>query len=200
MAKAMNKGHMPHCEFRKGLLGQLVHLLQRHLFIGFVIEVERAAAARVVAHDTVEDYDSAVLSAPRCCCQFFSRNNLASQGDYDWRGLIMGDGISSAGDGWQQADFVAVAEQVGGGGVLRVHADGNAAQRRSGVLQLTDTVEQVADGGAFRQFQSGYRGTEPVFQYAKGKNSYTHRWIENTACGLDAGGWHSAFVGWSLAN
>ena len=43
--------------------GQTFHLFQRHSFVGFVVEVKRAAATRVVAHDTFENYGGAIFGA-----------------------------------------------------------------------------------------------------------------------------------------
>ena len=49
--------------FDSASLASALHFLQRHLFVGFVIEVKRLAPARLVAHDSFEDQSRAILAA-----------------------------------------------------------------------------------------------------------------------------------------
>ena len=53
---------MAHAEAGAGFGGQLAHLLRGHLFVGFVVEMQGLAAARVVAHNAVEDHHRAVFA------------------------------------------------------------------------------------------------------------------------------------------
>ena len=62
-AEAMDDGDVANAELSARLGGQFAHLLDGHLFVGFVVEVEGLAAAGVVAHDAVEDDDGAVFAA-----------------------------------------------------------------------------------------------------------------------------------------
>ena len=61
-AETMDDGDVADAESVAGLARELVHLSQRHLFVGFVVKVEGLAAAGVVADDAVEDDDGAVLA------------------------------------------------------------------------------------------------------------------------------------------
>src|SRR5712692_11708556 len=60
-AEAMNYGDIANLGTGKRLLGQLLQLLDRHLFVGFVVNIESAAPATVVAHDTLENHGCTIL-------------------------------------------------------------------------------------------------------------------------------------------
>ncbi|MBZ5704011.1 MAG: alanine--glyoxylate aminotransferase family protein [Acidobacteriia bacterium] len=52
----MHHGHVPHLELRQGLLRQRLHLLQRHLFVSFIVQIQRAPAARIVPRHPLEHH------------------------------------------------------------------------------------------------------------------------------------------------
>ena len=70
--------------------GELAHLLQRHLFVGFVVKVEGLAAAGVVADDAVEDDHRAVGALLGCGDEFLCVDDFASQADFGG-GIVLRD-------------------------------------------------------------------------------------------------------------
>src|ERR1017187_4146564 len=58
----MHQPHIAHAELRHRLRRQPLHLLQRHLAIGLVVEVHGRPPARVVAHNAVEDAYRAIAA------------------------------------------------------------------------------------------------------------------------------------------
>ncbi len=59
-AEAMDDGDVADAEVLDGLGAEKLHLRECHLLVGFVVEVQGAAAAGVVANDAVEDADGSV--------------------------------------------------------------------------------------------------------------------------------------------
>ena len=60
-AETVYESHAVNAELGPCAVGDFVHLLQRHFLIGFVIEMERLAATRVIADDAVEDDNGAIF-------------------------------------------------------------------------------------------------------------------------------------------
>src|SRR5260370_10517593 len=56
----VDDGRSPHPKTRPRLRRQRLHLLQRHGFIGFIVQIERPPPARVVPHHAVENHRRAV--------------------------------------------------------------------------------------------------------------------------------------------
>src|SRR5258707_6705512 len=61
--ETVHEGDIANLKMTQGLPGQRFHLLERHLFIGLVIETERLPSAGLVAHNTFKDHGRAVLAA-----------------------------------------------------------------------------------------------------------------------------------------
>src|ERR1700731_4849971 len=55
-SEAVYNGDIANLKLAQGLRGQGFHLLERHLFIGFVIEIECLASASLITHNTFEDH------------------------------------------------------------------------------------------------------------------------------------------------
>src|SRR5580704_5747090 len=51
----MNQCHIPHAKPRHRLTGQPAHLIQRHLPISFIVQMQRLPSARIVPHNPIED-------------------------------------------------------------------------------------------------------------------------------------------------
>src|SRR5580658_1973800 len=60
-AEPMNDHHLPHSESLARLRGQFSHLRQCHLLIRLVFEIERLAAARMIADDPVEYHNRSIF-------------------------------------------------------------------------------------------------------------------------------------------
>ena len=80
-AEAMDDCDVADGEVLDGLGAEEVHLLQRHLLVGFVVEVQRAAAAGIVANDAVEDADGSVGSGLDSRSIAAASMRLTHQGD-----------------------------------------------------------------------------------------------------------------------
>src|SRR5437660_9244605 len=61
-AKTMNDGNITNLEFVDRLRGQRFQLLESHILIGFVIQVQRPAAPGLIPYYTFEDQSSAVFA------------------------------------------------------------------------------------------------------------------------------------------
>ena len=193
-AEAVNDRDVAHAEAGDGLVRQLLHLLGGHLFVGFVVEMERAAAAGVVAHDAVEDDDRAVLAALESGNEFFGCDGVPSKRGVESRLCVFArvfDLTCASRDGRQQADFVALAQHLRGGGVLGVDADGDAAEPGGGPAG-GDASEQVGDGGAVGQLERGRGCAEVVLQNAEWENDNLHLLSKDTAWWLDGRGGNQA--------
>src|SRR5580692_511113 len=60
----MHHGYVPDGKLLKGLLDQRVHLFKGHLFVGFVIQIESAAASCVVPHHSFKYHCGSVRGLP----------------------------------------------------------------------------------------------------------------------------------------
>src|SRR5260370_3880787 len=58
----MDDGNIADFEFFERLLGKICELLEGHLFVSFVVEIESLPAARLVAYHAFEDDRSPVLA------------------------------------------------------------------------------------------------------------------------------------------
>ena len=61
-SETMHKGNVADRELLQCVHGEGLHLRQRHLFVGFVVEIEGSMPARLVADDPLKDKSSAVLA------------------------------------------------------------------------------------------------------------------------------------------
>ncbi len=87
--ETMHQEDFAHREALAGFRSKLAHLIQGHLFVGFVNEMSGATAASVVSHDAIEDNDCAVLTLLERLYQFGRIDRLAHQ-------LDMGTGIGTS--------------------------------------------------------------------------------------------------------
>src|SRR4030088_1701538 len=55
-SKAVHEGDIANLKLPQGLRGQGFHLLKRHLFVGFVIEIDCLASASLIKPHAFEDY------------------------------------------------------------------------------------------------------------------------------------------------
>src|SRR5260370_36652143 len=62
----MDEGDVADLELAERLCCQRLHLLQRHFFVGFVVEVESLAAAGLVANYAFENDGGTIFSALDC--------------------------------------------------------------------------------------------------------------------------------------
>src|ERR1035437_5973324 len=177
LSQPVDHRHVAHTKAGNGVVSQGVHLLHGHLLVGFVVEVQGLAAARMVAHNAVEHHHRAVFSALDGGDKFVGVDGLAGQGGHHGIGALRFVGCvrSSAGDRWQQAHFIALAQDVCGLRVFGIDADGDAA--KGGRIQGTvrgEPLQQSGEGGALAQCAGVGGGAEPILQHAKGKNLYLH--------------------------
>ena len=154
---------MAHAKLLPRLLRQPVHLLQSHLFVGFVVQAQRAPPTRIVPHNAIEDHHRAVLAALGLCHQFLAVNALAGQGDDCGFFLTLNRSFRwtrspTTGNRRKQSHLVAVAQHLSRLCVLGVHADGNSAQRRLPACHApSQSLKQVRHRGAFRQLDGRLR-------------------------------------------
>jgi hypothetical protein len=136
----MNESDIADGEALESLSSEFAHLLERHLFIGLVLEVKGGAAATVVADHPVEDDDGAVFGTLAGRDEVVGAEALA--GDLDQR---LG---RPAADRRQQADFVVVGEFGGRRGKLLIHSDSDGGkQRLQAWVHTLISLEQVGDAG-----------------------------------------------------
>ena len=64
-AEPMHDGDAVDGEFRVNFGGDFSDFRERHRFVGFVVEIERAPAVRMVAHAAVEGDDGTVFGSAR---------------------------------------------------------------------------------------------------------------------------------------
>ena len=80
-AEAMDDRDVADGEVLDGLGAEEMHLLQRHLLVRFVVEVQGSAAAGIVANDAVEDTDSSVGAGLEVALNGGGVDGLAHEGD-----------------------------------------------------------------------------------------------------------------------
>src|SRR6202789_2369697 len=73
----VNQGYVANLELLQRLLGQRFHLLEGHSLIGLVVEIERPAPARLVAHHAFEEYGCAIFAALEVGQNLLRVNRLA---------------------------------------------------------------------------------------------------------------------------
>ena len=73
-------GHVANLKSAERFSCQRFHLLQRHLLVRFVIQVERLTAARLVPHDSLKNQRSAIFSPLEGLENLRSLDRLASDG------------------------------------------------------------------------------------------------------------------------
>ena len=109
-AKAVDDGYTMDAELFVKLSGDFAHLGKGHGFVGFIVEVKRAAIVGLIAHEAVEGDDGAVLRSAQVNDERAGVDRLANQ----LEDVIMhgrGHGFaSSTTDGWKESDFVARME------------------------------------------------------------------------------------------
>src|SRR5438477_6002596 len=59
-SQPMHQRHIPHSKLHHRLGRKRAHLLQRHLPIGFIIQVQRLPSPRIVPHNPVEDQNRTI--------------------------------------------------------------------------------------------------------------------------------------------
>ena len=91
----------------RALEARRAHLGEGHLLVGFVDEIESAAAAGVVAHHAVEDDDGAVFGTFEAGDDGVGVDAVVNDGDM-WAGAFSKGIGGAAADRGQQGDFVAV--------------------------------------------------------------------------------------------
>src|ERR1035438_1361444 len=113
--EAVDDGYVAHGEARPRFLRKLAHLTQRHLFVGFVVEMQSPTAAGVFAHDAVEDNHRAVFALLGFCDEFVGINGLAGEISDDVRPQlkfflsVRRARRGTAGDRRQKTHFIAMA-------------------------------------------------------------------------------------------
>jgi hypothetical protein len=118
---AMNESDIADGEALESLSSEFAHLLERHLFIGLVLEVKGGAAATVVADHPVEDDDGAVFGTLAGRDEVVGAEALA--GDLDQRlGRPAADRHSDSDGGKQRLQAwvhtLISLEQVGDAGLF----------------------------------------------------------------------------------
>src|ERR1022692_481773 len=102
------------------LIGQRLHLLQCHLFVGFVVEIEGLAAARLVADHALKDKRGAIFSALEARNSSLRCNGLA-----DDQSVAPARRFWRAPAHWRQHGNLVVRPQWRiGPGILLIHRQG----------------------------------------------------------------------------
>src|SRR4030095_13704507 len=112
------------------LCGEFLHLLQGHLFVGFVVKIERSTSSRIVSDYSVKNDGSAVLRL----FQPFQYGLLVDTLPNDLR---MRSTRGSTTHPRQQSDLVICRQAGVRPGVLLVHRKGNG---RKELFQTRDSV------------------------------------------------------------
>src|SRR4029077_520184 len=149
----MDNGDIANFVLSQGPRGQGLHLLEGHLFVCFVIKIERAAAASVVANNALEDDGGSIL---RPLNALEEGNRLDPLTD-DRRMLAASCGISvhSSAHRRQKRDFISWPQPRGGTRVFLIdrHGEGRRplCQAWDDFLVMTKNISQrCVFGKAYR--------------------------------------------------
>ena len=105
-AEAMDDGDAMDGEFLAHLRTDFADFGERHFFIGFVFEIERGAAAEIIAREAVEDDQRAIFGRAQAARNFVDGNGAAR----DFEEIRRARGLLAAAHGRQERDFIASGE------------------------------------------------------------------------------------------
>src|SRR5438552_14988674 len=130
----MDNADIPHLEVRERRLRQFLHLVEGHGFISFVVKIECAPSAGMVADNPFKNRGRSILGMLDGIGNLLDRNLLAHNRTVlrlkvDVRRLRSNRRLSSTYRG-QQADLVALTKNGRSRGVLLVDGAGNGARQR----------------------------------------------------------------------
>ena len=173
----MYQAHIANLELFQGLLRQLFHLIDGHRLIGFVMEVEGTAAARVVANDTLEDDGCSVLRRFQAvsdlrCCDSFLNNGAVRRLQFRLRFALS---LSTPAYGRQQAHFITIFQQRRNSRIFLVQSTGNGTGEW---LKLSKAVavisHHIGEAGSGREVQCLLRLSDNVLKLPKEQHANTH--------------------------
>ncbi len=170
-AEAMEDGDIANGKLLDRLSAQEMHLLQGHLFVRFVVEVQGRAAAGVVANDAVEDAKGSVGTGLDGVLDGCSVDGITHEGDL--RGC---SGIRASADRGEDGDLVSILEGAGAGAVLLIDGNGRESQRRGiGEAFVAEAREQIGDRRASGQIAPVAASRNNRLESTKGKNADANR-------------------------
>ena len=76
-AQPVHQAYVPHRKALQGCLGQLTHFVESHGLVGFIVQIEGAAPAGVIANDALKDHGRAVFTRLERICDWLRSDRLA---------------------------------------------------------------------------------------------------------------------------
>ena len=140
-------------------VADLRHQLNGHGFIALVIEEAGGTAFGIVADDSFEVDEGAVVGLEQLAGEGGDVERLAGEAvevAFRLGGDLMNPRSGAAADGRKQRDFIAIGERGGGGGEFLIAGEHDAAlQLDEGREAGGEMIEHVADGRVGGQFERG---------------------------------------------
>jgi hypothetical protein len=146
--KAMDNGNAINGEFVVHFDGDFRHFGEGHGFVGFILEVESAAAVGIVANTTIEGNDGAVSGLAELLDKRRRFDSLPRERDL----VFLEDGIQvgelTSADGRQKSDLVArLDRRAPGGEFLISRSHERAAKVRDPRMAGAEMGKKLCDGG-----------------------------------------------------
>jgi hypothetical protein len=167
-AEAVGDGDTVDGEFFVDLGADFVDLGEGHGFVGFVVEIERGAAVRVVANAAVEGDDRAVFGGADVANQGRGVDGLANEGEevgVGWAGHAV---YLAAAHGRQERDFVAGMERrAPSGKFLVARGDYGSAETRELGMAGGVASEESFDKRAFGEVDGVFGAADNFLEAAE---------------------------------
>src|SRR5208282_4622633 len=134
--QAMHNRQIANLKLLHSLLAEGFHLPQSHLFVSLVVEVERLATTRLVAHYTLKNNDGAVFPTLQFChdaprIDAVANDRTVAPASFRLpRGRLVRTVRCPTTDWWQQRNLVTLIQSGLRSGILLIDRDGQRRQRR----------------------------------------------------------------------
>ena len=171
-AEAMNDGHAIDGEFLVEQLADFAHFGEGHGFIGFVVEIQGAAAMGLVANETVEGDDGTVGVGAHLADDSGCVNRRAKEGEQ----VILCDGVwhgwvSTSAYGRKKGDRIIFGEWRVPGGEFFVPGSDEGDAICGKIREATGVaVEQFCDVRAFENLHGFLANSGEFAQGAEEEN------------------------------
>src|SRR5579859_448103 len=175
----MYEADIAHLEVGERRLRQLLHLVQGHGFIGFVVEIDCAASTSVVADDPFKNRRGSILRSLKRIGNLLDSNLLAHDGtmlrlEPHVRSGWSNRALSSTHRG-QQANFVVLAKHCRSNGILLVDGAGDGPCQRLEAGEFLCVVRyHGGKAGAWLQVQAFFLPPNDVLKLTKKQHPNTH--------------------------
>src|SRR5450432_1266836 len=169
--QSMDQSYIPDLKVGQGLKSKFLHLLERHGFVGFVVEVESLAASSVVADDALEDRSRAIFGTLQDIGDSHAVNWFANDGAMQAAGQYIG----SARDRRKKGDLIPRLKCIRRPRKFLVDRHGNAWQmllefRRFDCVM----IDEIRKGRPLGQIRRVGGETSHVLEDAEEKNADLH--------------------------